>query len=86
MLKVRGIISSFFQLVLRVPSKLAPNAIYKGLGVNKVLLEEGFELRLRDWNNALVIIIVLSQTEADGATEEGGGKWSTIHPCDTESF
>ena len=81
MLKVGDVVSSFFKLVLGVPFKLAPDTIDKGLGVPKVLLEEVFELKPRDWRGAFVAALVLSPSKADGATEECGGKEGTIHLC-----
>ena len=80
MLKVGGVVSSFFQLVLGVPSKLAPDAINKGLGVPEIFLEEVLELRPHDRSGALIAALVLGPSEADGATKEGGGKRGTIHP------
>ena len=41
-----GVIASFIQLVLEVPSKVTSDAIDKCLGIPKVLLEEVFELKL----------------------------------------
>ena len=43
MLKVEGLISSIFQLVLGIPFKFALDIIDKGLRVLKVFLEEGLE-------------------------------------------
>ena len=68
-------------MVLGVPSKLAPDAINKGLGVPKVFLEEDLELRPRNRSGAFVATLVLGPSEADGATKEGGGKGDTIHSC-----
>ena len=79
MLKVGSVISSLFQLVLGVPSKLTLDAINKGLKVSEVFLEEGFELWLCNWGGALVAAFVMGSSEADGAAEEGGGKWDIIH-------
>ena len=81
MLKVEGVVLSLFQLVLEVPSKLAPDTIDKGLEVPKVLLEEVLELRPRNRSGAFVAALVLGPSEANGATEESGGKGDTIHPC-----
>ena len=63
MLKVGGVISSLFQLVLGVP---------------KVLSKECLELKLCDWSGALVMALVLGLSKADGAAEEGGSKWGMI--------
>ena len=81
MLKVGGVVLSLFQLILGVPSKLAPNTIDKGLEVPKVLLEEVLELRPRDRSGAFVAALMLGSSEADGGTEEGGGEGGTIHFC-----
>ena len=86
MLKVGGIVLSFFQLVLKVLSKLTPDAIDKGLGVPKVLSNEVFELRSRDRSGAFVTALALGLSEADGATEKNSGKGATIYPCDAWSF
>ena len=74
MLKVGDVVSSFFQLVLGIFSKLIPNAINKSLGVLKVFSEKGLELWLRDLNSSLVIMLVLGPFEADNAIEESGVK------------
>ena len=63
-------ISDFFQLILEVPPKLTPDAVNEGLRASKVLFEEGLELWLRDWSGAFVAALVLSSSEANGATEE----------------
>ena len=44
MLKVGDIVLSFFQLVLGIFFKLAPNAIDKGLEVSRIFLEESLKL------------------------------------------
>ena len=76
-----GVISSFFQLVLRIPSKLAPDAIYKDLRVPAFFSKEGFELRPHDWSGTLVAALVFGPSETDDATEEGGSKWGTVYSC-----
>ena len=81
MLKVGGITSSFFQLVLEVPSKLTSDTINKGLGVSKILSKESFKLWPRDWSGAIVAVLVLGSSEVNGAAEEGGSKQGTIYPC-----
>ena len=60
--------------------------VNEGLRILEVLLEEGFELWPRDRSGALVAALVLSPSEADGATEEWGCKWGTIHPSGAWSF
>ena len=70
MLKVGCPISDFFQLILGVPPKLTPEAVNEGLGASEVFFKEGLELWPRDWSSALVAALVLSPSEADGATEE----------------
>ena len=74
-------VSGFFQLVLGVPPKLTPDAVNEGLRASEVLLEKDFELCPRNRSGALVAALVLSPSEADGTTEEGGGKRGTIHLC-----
>ena len=69
-----GVISSLFQLVLGVFSKLALDAINKDLGVPKVLLEESFELRRCNQSDTFVTALLLDLSEADGAMEKCGGK------------
>ena len=76
---MEGIISSLFQLILRVLSKLAPDAINKSLRVPKVLLEKDLEFRPCDCNGALVAALVLGLFEADDAVKESGGKWGTVY-------
>ena len=76
-------VSGFFQLVLGVPPKLTPDAVNKGLRASKVFLEEGLELWPRDGSGAFVASLVFGPSEADGTTEEGGGKGGTIHLCST---
>ena len=77
------VVSSFFQLVLELPSKLALDTINKGLGVLEVLLEEVLELKPCDQSGAFVAVLVLSPSDADSATEECGSKGVTIDPCGT---
>ena len=74
-------VSGLFSLVLRVPPKLTPDIVNKGLGASEVLTKKGFELRLLDRCDALVAALVLSLSEADGAMEECGGKRNTIYSC-----
>ena len=78
-----GVISSHFQLVLGVPSKLISNTIDKGLGVSKIFSEESLEIRPCDWSGAFVATLLLGPFEADGSTEEYGSKRGTIHPYGT---
>ena len=70
-------------MVLKIPSKLALNAIDKWLGVLKVLSEKVLKLRPCDRSGAFVAALVLGLFEADGATKDCGGKGGTIHPCGT---
>ena len=86
MLKVGGVVSSLFQLVFGVPSKLALDAIDKGLGVPEVLSEKVFKLRPHDWSGAFVVVLVLGPSEADVATKEYGSKEGTIYPCGAWDF
>ena len=69
-----GVILSFFQLILRVPFKLALDAIDKGLGVSKVFFKDSLELWPCDWNGTLVTALVLGPSKADGTAKEYGGK------------
>ena len=81
-LKVGGIISSFFQLVLGIPSKLTLDAIDKSLEVFKVFLEESLEVRLRSQSNFLVAALMLGLSEADNAVKKCSNKAGMINPCD----
>ena len=75
-------VSGFFQLVLEVPPKLTSDAVNKGLKASEIFSEEGLELWPRDRSGALVAALVLSPSEANSTTEEGGGKRGMIHPYD----
>ena len=81
MLNMGGIVSSLFQLILGVPSKLAPTTINKGLKVPEVFLEEILELRPHNQSGAFMVALVLGIPEADGAMEECGGKGGMFHFC-----
>ena len=72
-------ILDFFQLILGVPPKLTPDAVNESLRASEVFLEESLELWPRDRSGAFVVTLVLSPSEADGATEDEGYKWGTIH-------
>ena len=74
MLKVEGVISSLFQLVLEVPSKPTSNAINKALGVSKVFLEEVIKLRPHYQSGAFVAAFLLGPSEANGVAEENSDK------------
>ena len=76
-----GVISSLFQLVLGVFSKLASDAIDKSLRVSKYFLEEVFKLTPYDQSGAFVAALVLDPSKANGAAEKSDSKWGTIHPC-----
>ena len=80
MLKVGCPVSGFFQLVLGIPPKLTPNAVNKSLGTSEVFSEESLKLRSRDGSGTFMASLVLDPSEADGTTEESGGKGDTIHP------
>ena len=60
MLKVEGVISTFFQLIFEVSSKLILNAINKNLEVSKVFLEESFEVRLYNKSDIFVAVFMLN--------------------------
>ena len=79
MLNVRYIISSFFQLALRVSSKLTPYVADKGLKISKVFLKKSLEVRPYDWNDTLIVALLLDQSKIDGAMEKCCGKQSTIY-------
>ena len=64
------LISDFFQLILEAPLKLAPDTVDKGLRAYEIFPEEGFELWPCNRSGALVVALVLSPSEADGATEK----------------
>ena len=81
-----GVVSNLFQLVLKIPSKLALGAINKDLGVPKVLLGKVLELKPRNQSGAFVVTLVLGASEADGATEKCSGKRSTINSYSAKSF
>lgn len=70
MMKVRCPILGFFQLVIRVFSKLTPNIVKKSLGIPKIFSKESFELKPYDQSNAFVAAVMLSPFEADGAIEK----------------
>ena len=70
MLKVGCSISSFFQLVLGVLSKLTPDTVNKDLRVSEIFLEESFEVGPRDRSGAFVVVLVLSPFNADRATKK----------------
>lgn len=70
MLKVRYLISGFFQQVLRVLSKLPPDIINQSLKISEVFSEEDFELGSRDESGSLMAALILSKSEADKATED----------------
>lgn len=76
-----AVVSSLFQLILRVLFKLAPDRINKGLAITKVLSQEGLELWLCNRNGALIAALMLGLSEADDATEKSGGKQGTIYSC-----
>ena len=44
MLEVRSIVLSFFQLVLKVFSKLILNIVNKSLGIFEIFLKKNFEI------------------------------------------
>ena len=86
MLKVGGVILSFFQLVLAVSFKLIPDAINKGLKVSKVFLKENLEVRLCNQSGALMPLLMLGPSGIDTAIKKCGGKSSIIHSCSVEGF
>ena len=81
MLKVRCPVPGFFQLVFGVPPKLTPDTINESLGAPEILPKESLELWPRDGSGAFVASLVLSPSEADETTKEGGGKKGMIYSC-----
>ena len=79
MLEVWYIILDLFQLVLEVSFKLTPDGINKSLKILKVFPEEGFEFWLRDWNSALMAVLMLSSSKAYDAMEKWGCKWDMVY-------
>ena len=61
--------SSFFQLVLRIPFKLTPHAINKSLGVFEVFLEKSFEIKPRDKSSVFVVVLMLILLETNNVTD-----------------
>ena len=70
MLEMWYTVLGFFQLVLGVFSKLTPDIVDESLRILEVLSEKGFEFWPRDWNGALVAVLVLSPSETDNAMEK----------------
>lgn len=56
-------------MILGVLSKLILKVVNKGLGVTKVFSEKHFEVRPFDKIGGFVVALILSPSEADGATE-----------------
>ena len=79
---MRGAFLSFFQLVLRILSKLIPNTIDKGLGIFEVFLEKNLEVRLCDQSDTLMAVLLLGPFETNGITEKYGGKKCSIYLYD----
>ena len=86
MLKVGGVVSSFFQLVLEIPSELTSDAIDKRLRVPDIFLEKSLELWPRYRSGVFVVALMLGPSKVDGATGEDGGKQVMIHPGGTCCF
>ena len=69
-LRVEYPILGFFQLVLGVSSKFAPNIVNKSLGIFKNFLKEGFKLGAYNYSNVLGAVFVLNLSKADSPTEK----------------
>ena len=64
----------FFQLILKILSKLIPDVVNQSLKIPKVFFKEGFELESYKKNDALVVALVMSSSEANSAIKEKGYK------------
>ena len=64
-----NVVASLFQLVLRVFFQLSSDIINKSLRVPKVFFEKDFEVRLCNRNDAFMLALILSSSEADSVTE-----------------
>ena len=64
---MRNIISSFFQLVSRVPFKLFSNAINKVLRVSKVFLRESFDVKSYNKSDTFMGALILSLSGVNSA-------------------
>lgn len=65
MLKIGCLVLGFFELILWVPPKLIPDTVNNDLRAFKMLLEEGFEVGLRDESGAFIVALMLSLLAAD---------------------
>ena len=69
-LKIKCLVSGLFKLVLRVFFKLTPDIFNKGLRISKVFSEKGFKFGLFDMSGALMVILMLSLSEANSAMKK----------------
>ena len=79
MLKVGDIVSSFFQLVLRILFKLTPDIVDKSLRISEDFLKEDFKIKLYDQSGALMMALVLSPSETDRVQKIKSGKQDIIY-------
>lgn len=83
MLQIRCQTLDLFQLILGISSKFTPDTINEGLKTPKIPMEEDLELKARNKSGALIIVLVLSSSETNKATEKCGGKKNTVYLCGT---
>ena len=67
-------------------SDFISNIVNKNLGIPKVFLEKNLESWSHNWNDALVAVLIMSLSEADGTAKESGGKHGIIYFRDTWYF
>lgn len=89
MFKVESRILDFFKLVLRITLELAPDARHKGLGITKILSEEGLKL-FSGYGDILALVksvttLVLHPSEANTPVKERGSKRDAISPSGLSS-
>ena len=71
---MREIVPKLLQLILKVFSKFTSNTINKDLKILKVILEESFEVRHYNTNNAFLMSLMLNLFEADSAIKVWASK------------
>ena len=69
-MKVKYLISDFFQLVLRILFKLIPDTVNKGLEILEHLFEKNYKFELYDRSNTLLVIFILSSPKANSVTKK----------------
>lgn len=70
MLKVKCLVSDFFQLVLKVVSKFSLDIVIKGLKIFKVDLKKSFKIRSYNKNGAFLAIFVLGPLDTYAVIEK----------------